>query len=75
MGPRAEAIERRFERPMLGAAALVIPALVLEGSADHTPGPTIALVLDWVIWIAFAAELVTMLVVVEDRRSYLGHNP
>lgn len=59
---------------MLGAAALVIPALVLEGSADHAPGTTIAVALNWIIWVAFAAELVTMLVVVEDLRGYLAHN-
>ena len=31
--------------------------------------------LDWIIWLGFAGELVTMLSVVPDRRQYLRHNP
>jgi voltage-gated potassium channel len=76
MGERAERLERRLERPLLVVAALVIPAIVLEEShAVGTFWHTVASVLNWAIWLAFAGELVAMLAVVRDRRGYLAHNP
>jgi voltage-gated potassium channel len=75
MGERAEALERRLERPLLVVAALVIPALVLEESHVGQAWHTVATVLNWAIWLAFAGELVAMLVVVRDRVGYLAHNP
>jgi voltage-gated potassium channel len=75
MGERAERLERRLERPLLIVAALVIPALVLEESDVGATWHTLAAVLNWGIWLAFAAELVAMLAVVRDRRGYLLHNP
>jgi voltage-gated potassium channel len=75
MGDRAERLEQRLERPLLVVAALVIPALVLEESDVGPTWHAIASVLNWGIWLAFAAELVAMLAVVRDRRGYLLHNP
>lgn len=75
MGPRAEALERRFERPMLVAAALVIPALILESAESSGLWNVAAETLNWGIWLAFFGELVTMLVVVDGRWRYLRHNP
>jgi voltage-gated potassium channel len=71
MGERAE----QLERPMLGVAALVIPAIVLEESDVGATWHTVAAVLNWAIWLAFLGELVAMLAVVRDRRGYLLHNP
>ena len=59
---------------MLVAAALVIPALILETSDVGETGRTVAAVLNWAIWLAFLGELVAMLAVVRDRRGYLAHN-
>jgi voltage-gated potassium channel len=75
MGERAERLERRLERPMLVAAALVIPALILEGANVGPAWKAIASVLNWMIWLAFLGELVATLAVVRDRRRYLLHNP
>jgi voltage-gated potassium channel len=75
MGERAERLERRLERPMLVAAALVIPALILEGSNVGDTWKLVASILNWAIWLAFLGELVAMLVVVRSRRGYLAHNP
>jgi voltage-gated potassium channel len=75
LGERAERLERRFERPMLVVAALVIPALILE---EADVGPTwnaVATVLNWLIWLAFLGELVAMAAVARDPRRYLLHNP
>ena len=52
---------------MLVVAALVIPTLILEGANVGDPWKTLAVVLNWVIWLAFLAELVAMLAVVRDR--------
>jgi voltage-gated potassium channel len=74
MGDRAERLERRLERPMLVVAALVIPALTLEGAAVGHGWRTLAVVLNWIIWLAFLGELVAMLAVVRERRRYVRHN-
>jgi voltage-gated potassium channel len=74
MGERAERLERRLERPMLVVAALVIPALILEGAAVGDALKAAAAILNWIIWLAFLGELVAMLALVVDRRQYLRHN-
>ncbi len=72
---RSERIAQRFQWPMIVAALLVIPALVLEESKLGEPATTIGLVLNAVIWVAFAVELVTMLIGVPSRRRYLVRHP
>lgn len=63
MGERAERLERRFERPMLVVAALVIPALIVEQANVGEGWKALASVLNWIIWLAFLGELVAMLAV------------
>ena len=75
MGPRAERLEQRLQVPMLIAAVLVIPDLVLEEAHVGATGKAIATFLNWATWLAFVVELVAMLAVVRDRRGYLRHNP
>lgn len=60
---------------MLIAAALVIPAIVIEESAHSSAWRTAAQTLNWAIWLAFAAELVFMLAVTRDRRRWLRQHP
>ncbi|CAA9534989.1 MAG: hypothetical protein AVDCRST_MAG85-4022 [uncultured Solirubrobacteraceae bacterium] len=72
---RARRIEERFEWPMIVAALLVIPALVIEGSDFGDPWPLIGDVLNWTIWLAFLLELVVMLRVVPDRGRWLRDHP
>jgi voltage-gated potassium channel len=72
---RAERIARRFELPMLVAAALVVPLLILEQSDVGEPWSTVAVILNWGTWLAFACELVVMLVVVDDRKRWLREHP
>src|SRR4051794_40338444 len=59
---------------MLVVAALVIPALVLEGANVGHGLKRLANVLNWIIWLAFLGELVAMLAVVRDRSRYLRHD-
>jgi len=75
MDERSERIARRFEVPMIVAALLVIPVLVIEESPVGEPLDTIADVLNWGIWLAFVAEGVTMLAIVPDRWRWLRSHP
>lgn len=61
---------------MLLAALLVIPVLIIEQSPHASHGlRVLGVVLNWVIWLAFAGELVTMLAVVPNRRAWLREHP
>lgn len=64
-----------FEWPLLVAAVLVIPVLVIEQSHFGAPWDAIGADLDWAIWLAFLAELVTMLAIVPDRLAWLRAHP
>ena len=75
MDERSERIAQRFELPMVIAALLVIPVIVFEESPVGEPWDTLALVLNWAIWLAFLTELVVMLWVVPDRRAWLRRHP
>ena len=75
MGNRAERMERRFEVPVLVAAVLVIPVIVIEEADAVEPWSTIAAVGNWAIWLVFAAELVATLAVVPNRSEWVPHHP
>jgi hypothetical protein len=75
MDERSERIQHRFEWPMLVAALLVIPVLVVEESGFGEPWATMAAVLNWGIWLAFLSEAVVMLWVVPRKRSWLARHP
>ncbi|MBN8867080.1 MAG: two pore domain potassium channel family protein [Solirubrobacterales bacterium] len=74
-GPRAIRAERIMNGPLMVAAALTLPSVAL--SEAHVGGllETVAQILNWGIWIAFAIEFVVMLALVPDRRKYLRHHP
>jgi len=72
---RSERVTKRLERPMLVAALLVVPVLVIEQSDFGQPWDSIGLVLNYAIWFAFLAEIIVMLSVVGDRRRWLIDHP
>lgn len=75
VGARALRAEAVMDTPLMIAAALTLPSVAL--SEAHVGGTleTIAHVLNWGTWLAFALELVVMLILVPDRRRYLKHHP
>lgn len=75
MNERAERIERRFEAPILVAALLVVPVIAVEQSSLGEPWTTVAAVANWLIWLAFLAEVAVMLAVVSDRGRWLREHP
>lgn len=60
---------------MIVVAALVVPVMILEGSHPGQPWSVIAAVANWLIWAAFAFELIVMLRVAPNRRAYLISHP
>ncbi len=75
MDERARRVERAFEVPILVAALLVIPVIAVEQSDVGEPWRAVAGVLNWIIWVAFAVELVVMLAVVRDRWAWVKTHP
>jgi len=75
MDTRSRMVAGRFELPMLIAALLVIAVIVVEQSDTGEPWRTVAGLLNWAIWIAFAVELIVMLAVVPDRWRWLRTHP
>jgi voltage-gated potassium channel len=72
---RSERVAKRFERPLLVAAVLTIPVTILQLLPPADPWRTIADVTNWLIWLAFLAELVVMLAVVPSKRAWLRDHP
>ena len=72
---RAECAARRLQTPMIVAALLAIPTIVVQESNLGEGWEILASVLDWSIWAVFAANLVIMLVLVPDRKRWLIRNP
>lgn len=60
---------------MLVAALLAIPVIAVEQSDAGEPWRAAAGVLNWIIWLAFAVELVVMLAVVRDRWAWTRAHP
>jgi voltage-gated potassium channel len=72
---RSRRFARRFELPILVAALLVIPVIVIEESNVSDTWKTVGGILNWAIWITFALEVVVMLAVVPSKRKCLRDNP
>src|SRR5262249_32028772 len=75
MDARSTRVAERLETPMLVAAALTLPMVAITESRPGGWVQTIAVILNWATWLAFAVELVVMLYVVPDRRAWLRHHP
>jgi voltage-gated potassium channel len=72
---RSAQIAKRFELPILIAAVLVIPVIVIEESHVSEGWKHFGVALNWVIWVAFAVEMIVMLAVVPSRVRWLRENP
>jgi voltage-gated potassium channel len=73
---RADEIERRFEIPLLIAAAFVLPSMVLQADDQLASGwQTLGSVLNWIIWLAFAAEFLMLIRTTRDPRAVIRSHP
>jgi hypothetical protein len=75
MNPRAQAAERAFAVAVMVAALLVIPLLVLESRNLGGAWPTVLSVANWAIWLAFFAEAVVLLRLVDSRWAWVRDHP
>lgn len=69
--PRGARWERRLRVPVIAAALLAIPAVVLYLVAKEGTPAVIAGLLSWTVWLVFATEAAIMLSVVADRRAWV----
>src|ERR671917_2712848 len=72
---RAERVAGWLRVPLIVAALLAIPTIIVQESELGGIWEVLATVLDWCIWAMFAANLLIMLSIVPDRRRWLIENP
>ena len=72
---RAERTARWMRTPLIVAALLAIPTIVVQESDLWRAWEILGTTMDWFIWAVFAANLLIMLAVVPNRRRWLVHNP
>ena len=72
---RAERVAGWLRVPLIVAALLAIPTIIVQESDLEGFWEVLATVLDWCIWAMFAANLLIMLSIVPDRRRWLINNP
>src|SRR4051794_13422219 len=75
MDDHSERVRQRLDIPMLIASLLVIPTIILEESDVGVTWKDAAIGLNWIIWLAFVAELVVMLRVVPNRLRWMREHP
>jgi voltage-gated potassium channel len=71
---RAQRMQERLEWPVVAAALLTIPILIIQESDFGEPWETVATILNWATWLIFFGEAAIMLTVVPDRRRWLRHH-
>jgi hypothetical protein len=74
-GPRAIRAEQLMKWPLMFAAALTLPAVILGETREVGALSDIAQILNWGTWLAFLAEFTIMLALVPDRWKYIRHHP
>jgi voltage-gated potassium channel len=72
---RAERTARWMRTPLIVAALLAIPTIIVQESDLGRAWEVFGAAMDWLIWAVFAANLLIMLAVVPDRRRWLVQNP
>lgn len=75
MDERSERFQRRFDVPVMVAALLTIPLIVIEESDFGQPWDGIGVALNWGTWLVFLAEVLVMLAVVPNAKRWVLDNP
>jgi voltage-gated potassium channel len=71
----AAEVDAKLRIPLMIAALLVIPDLILEEQPLSSSWHTVAVVGDWAIWLAFLAELLAVLLLARDWREWMRSYP
>jgi voltage-gated potassium channel len=72
---RAQRLDDRLEPLYLVAALLVIPDVAIESTTTSGRWAQVALILNWVVWLAFACGLVWTLALADMRWRWLRQRP
>jgi voltage-gated potassium channel len=75
VGHRAIRAQELMNTPLMIAAALTLPCVILTETRETGTLAEIATILNWGTWLAFAVEFIVMLALVPDRVKYLKHHP
>ena len=75
VGERAIKAERALQVPMIIAAALTLPSLILLETRESGFLYVLSIILNWGTWLAFLIELLVMLAVVPNRWRYIKNHP
>lgn len=70
LSPRAIAVRRRFEIPVLVAALAVVPVIFVESTSTSSSVLQAAYWANWAIWAAFLVEYIAVVSVTERRWAY-----
>ncbi|HEX4484588.1 MAG TPA: ion channel [Solirubrobacteraceae bacterium] len=71
----AAAVDARLRIPLTIAALLVIPDLVLEEQPLRESWHTLAVVVNWGIWLAFLIEFAAIVLLASDWRAWMRKYP
>jgi voltage-gated potassium channel len=71
----AAEVDAKLRIPLMIAALLVIPDLILEEQPLSSSWHTVAVVGDWAIWLAFLAEFLAVLLLARDWREWMRSYP
>ncbi len=74
-GERALRAQKLMDKPLMWAAVLTLPSVILMETQTSGWLSVVSTVLNWGTWLAFAIALVVMLVLVPNRWAYLKTHP
>ena len=74
-GERAIKAQQALQLPLIIAAALTVPSLILLETRESGLLYDLSVVLNWGTWLAFLIELIVMLAVVPNRWKYIKNHP
>jgi hypothetical protein len=70
LNARAYEVHRRFEIPVMVAALLVVPVVIIESQAIDAAVLEVVYWTNWLIWASFVAEYVTVAWLTDDKWAY-----
>ncbi len=74
-GTTADAVDEKLKIPLIVATVLVIPDLILEEQPLSHSWHAVAVLGDWVIWLAFLVEFGAVMLLARDWREWMRSYP
>jgi voltage-gated potassium channel len=74
-GERAARVEQKLQLPLMIAAALTLPSVILMETTETGTLQTVSTILNWGTWLVFALDVVLMLILVPNRWHYIKNHP